>query len=71
MLDPNEVADLRAFLDEMNIDTEEQYQSSMDHTCDQCLNCDLFVVDESVYGWMVQCRLTDVPTTCGGPYHRK
>ena len=71
MLDPNEVADLRAFLDEMNIDTEEQYQSSMDQTLDQCLNCDLFVVDESVYGWMVQCRLTDVPTTCGGPYHRK
>ena len=71
MLDPNEVADLRAFLDEMNIDTDRQYQAAMEQACDQCLNCDLFVVDENIYGWMVQCRLADVPTTCGGPYHRK
>ena len=70
MLDPNEVADLRAFLDEMATNADEDYHAAMEHACDDCLRCDHFVFEEGDHGWVVQCRITDVPTTCGGPYQR-
>ena len=68
---PSHDVETAGFLEEMAIDTEEQYQSSMESLCDQCLVCDMFVFDENIYGWMVHCRMQDVPVSCGGPYNRK
>ena len=66
----NELMDRQAFLDEMATEAEAQYQESMAQTCDQCLSCDLFALDQNEYGWAVQCRMNDIPTACGGPYRR-
>ena len=71
MLDPNEVAELRAFLDEM-AGSDSQSQSAMAQECDQCINhCDLFASHETPsHGWLVSCLMNSTPTTCGGPYQR-